>query len=190
VLVAKSARIWGVAVNDWNSASQPLGTAATPCWPQITPRNRDRGKLQVLLTSYDFAAYREAFEAGAFFAVVEDNASKAAYPTVSNVAVTYNRISVATSVGGVAVRWIGNGAVVGVGSSLSLNGLPDDLVYVRAEIDDGDGRIVYTQPFELGDPLPAPGPEISALPAGMLAPLALLLVVTVNRLAARPASRG
>jgi hypothetical protein len=95
VLVAKSARIWGVAVNDWNSAVQPLGTSATPCWPQVTLQNRDRGKLQVLLTSYDFAAYREAFEAGAFFAVVEDNASKAAYPTVSNIAVTYSNSSAA-----------------------------------------------------------------------------------------------
>jgi hypothetical protein len=82
------------------------------------------------------------------------------------------------------------------GPSLSLNDLPDDLVYARAEIDDGDGRTVYTQPFELGDPLPppppppGPGPEISALPAGMLALLALLLVVTVNRMAAGSASRG
>ena len=63
--------------------------------------------------------------------------------------------------------------------TLVLDGLPEGLVYVRAEISDGEGRTVYTQPFSLGDPLP-PGPAIPAMSRGALVCLALLLLAAVS----------
>ena len=180
VLQVKSPRIWGVAVNDWNSAWTPLGTSSVACWPPITLQNRDRGKLQVLLPSYDLASYLAAFRAGAFFAVVEDNEIKAAYPTVTRIDTTYNSISITTAAGNETVTWIGNGAVVATGFSLDLSNLPADLVYARAEINDGQGRTVYTQPFSLGAPVPpppdAPIPSLSEEAAAFLG-VALLMVV-------------
>ena len=150
LLQHKSTRIWGVAVNDWFSAWTPLGPTSDPAnFPDVTPRNRDRGKLQVLLQSHKRLAYRVAFEAGAFFAVVEDNETKSAYPTVFYVRVKTDSIAIATIAGTETIRWIGNGVGVGTGSTLSLSGLPAGLRYVRAEIDDGRGRKVFTQPFTL-----------------------------------------
>lgn len=156
VLETKSPRIWGIAVNDWGSAWTPLGTSSTPCWPEITGANRDRGKTQVLVASYDLETYMAAFARGAFFAVIEDNANKAAYPTVTNIAVGFDRIAITAATQSETVTWIGDGEVVGEGIALDLTGLPDDLVYVRAEIDDGNGRRVFTQPFSLGPALPPP----------------------------------
>jgi len=190
VLQVKSPRIWGVSINDWNSALQPLGTSTTPCWPQITMRNRDRGKLQVLLPAYNLSAYLDAFEAGAFFAVVEDNEIKSAYPTVTQIDVTYNSIAITTAAWNETVRWIGNGEVVAEGFALDLTNLPADLVYARAEIADGEGRTVYTQPFSLGAPIPpppgAPVPTLSEEAAAFLV-IALLVVVMckVSRSTAR-----
>ncbi len=190
VLQVKSARIWGVAANDWNSAWTPLGDPPVACWPQITLRNRDRGKLQVLLPSYDLGAYMAAFEAGAFFAVVEDNEIKAAYPTVTNVALTPSSISIITAAGNETITWIANGEVVGYGATLGLNSLPDDLLYARAEIDDGQGRTVYSQPFSLGTslPPPPPGEPVPLLPPllqGFLGLALLVILIRISRTAAR-----
>jgi hypothetical protein len=157
VLQVKSARIWGVAANDWNSAWTPLGESSIECWPQTTEANRDRGKLQVLLTSYDLTAYMTAFAAGAFFAIVENNAVKSAYPTVTSITVASNQIAITTAQADETVVWIGNGQAIGSGPTLLLEGLPAGLAYARAEIDDGEGRLVHTQPFEL-DALPPPPP--------------------------------
>ncbi len=181
VLQVKSARIWGVAVNDWNSAWTPLGNPPIACWPQVTEANRDRGKLQVLLTSYDLPAYMTAFAAGAFFAIVENNAVKAAYPTVTGIAVTSNQIAITTAQADETVTWVGNGQVIGSGPSLLLDGLPAGLAYARAEIDDGEERVVYTQPFEL-DPLPPPppgDPEVPALAAPLEAVIVLVLALVL-----------
>ncbi len=193
LLQHKSARIWGVAGNDWFSAWTDLGQTYEPAsfYPAVTEQNRDRGKLQVLLSAYDLDSYRTAFEAGAFFAIVENNAIKAAYPTVSNIAVAPASIAIATVAGTEAVEWIGNGVVVGSGPSLSLSDLPAGLVYVRAEIDDDQGRTVYSQPFSLGprlpDPPPPPGPAVPSLPVRALALLALILLVAVASQAGRSA---
>ncbi len=187
LLQYKSPRIWGVASNDWFSSWTALGQTYSPSqFGPVTLRNRDRGKMQVLLTSYDLDSYRTAFEAGAFFAIVEDNAIKAAYPEVTNIAVSHDRISISTAIGTESIRWIGNGMVLGYTPTLSLNGLPDGLVYVRAEINDGDGRTVYTQPFSLGEPQPPPpGPAVPTMPIAALALLALLLLGILNHRAAR-----
>ncbi len=190
VLETKSARIWGVAVNDWSSAWTPLGDPAIACWPQITEANRDRGKLQVLLTSYDLTAYMAAFAAGAFFAIEENNAIKSAYPTVTSIAVADNQIAISTAQADETITWIGNGQVIGSGASLPLDRLPANLAYARAEIDDGEGRVVYTQPFELAAlPPPPPGePAVPALPALLDAAIVLGLALVLSRSARKRAA--
>jgi hypothetical protein len=190
VLETKSPRIWGIAVNDWASAWTPLGTSATACWPEITIANRDRGKTQVMVASYDLETYMAAFRAGAFFAVVDDNELKAAYPQVTDIAVRFDRISIATAENDETVTWIGDGELVGSGRTLVLTDLPPDLVYVRAEIDDGQGRIVYSQPFSLGPPLPPPpGEPIPLLPPGSELLLEVSLLAAALYKAPRQAAR-
>ena len=180
MLETKSPRIWGIAVNDWASAWTPLGPSITSCWPEITTANRDRGKTQVMVASYDLDTYMAAFRAGAFFAVVDGTDPKGGYPQVTNIALTPTQISIATAESDEAVVWIGDGQPVATGSSIDLTNLPADLVYVRAEISDGEGRKVYTQPFALGPPAPPPpGPPIPALPGESM----LLLEVALLALA-------
>ncbi|MFV2045629.1 MAG: hypothetical protein ACC700_20650, partial [Anaerolineales bacterium] len=149
LLETKSSKIWGVATNDWFGAFTNPRPAVNGL-PPLTEQNLDRGKLQVMVTSYDLPSYRTAFEAGAFFAVREDNAIKGAYPQVTGVSVSPTSIELTTTNGNEVVIWIGNGEIVGSGMSLWLNDLPPGLKYVRAEIDDLQGRQVFTQPFSLG----------------------------------------
>ena len=178
LLEFRSARVWGVAVNDWAGAWTPLGLPSVPGWPLITERSRDRGKLEVLVTSYDLEAYTNAFRYGAFFAIVEDNAIKSAYPVVSNITVTPASVAITTVAGTETVQWIGNGAVVAFGSTLSLSNLPAGLKYVRAEIDDGEGRTVFSQPFSLAALVlpPPPAAPVPVLPEGALLFLGIALL--------------
>ena len=111
--------------------------------------------------------------------MVEDNEVKAAYPTVTNIAVTYDRITISTDAESPTVRWIGDGEVVWEGGTIDLTNLPADLGYVRAEIDDGQGRTVFTQPFSLGPPIPPPpGEPVPTLPGEAAVLLALALLAT------------
>ncbi len=191
VLETKSPRIWGMAVNDHASAWTPLGGSPTPCWPQITEANRDRGKTEVLVTRYDVPSYMDAVEAGAFFAVVEDNAVKAAFPTVTGIEVEFDRITIETAAPIESVTWVGDGQFVAQGATLDLENLPEDLVYVRAEIDDGDGRTVFTQPFSLGPPVPPPpGEPIPILPTGAAILLGVALLAAAIAKAPRLPTRS
>src|SRR5690606_39016961 len=47
------------------------------------------------------------------------------------------------------VRWISHGEQVAVGEQLELDALPINSRYVRAEVSDADGSIVFVQPFVL-----------------------------------------
>lgn len=154
VLLEANPQTWGVSVNDWFGAFTDPWEVTNPTENStfgqfLTFKNLDRGKLQVLVTAYDLASYRLAFEAGAFFSIVEDNAIKNAYPTVSNISVTGSLITISTSAGTESITWIGNGATICSGPVLYLRGLPPNLNYARAEIDDGNGRVLYVQPFSL-----------------------------------------
>lgn len=149
VLETRSTQIWGVSSNDWFGAAATPGGDFSGIPGYLTAQNLDRGKMQALVPMFDLDSYRAAFEAGAFFAIMEDNAIKSAYPTVTDIQVGTRNIKIFTSAGNETITWIGNGGVVKVGDKLRLQGLPAGLVYVRAEIDDGAGRVVYTQPFTL-----------------------------------------
>lgn len=142
----RSARIWGVAVNDHYGPNVVPGTvdAATPA---LTATNIDRGKIQVFTADYALATVQAAFEAGAFVAVNDNAATKGAYPQITGVTVSAASIVIATQ-DAATVRWYSRGLLVGTGNTLSL-ALPPSLRYVRAEIEDTAGRVVYVQPFEL-----------------------------------------
>jgi len=66
------------------------------------------------------------------------------------------------------VAWIGNGELVSVGATVALAGLPPGLAYVRAVLVDVEGRVLYTQPFEL--PEPSSG-------AGLMGGIALIVLL-------------
>jgi hypothetical protein len=152
----KSARIWGTSVSDWAGTWQTRGIRINPCWPLSTDQNMDRGKLEMFLTAYNLTSWLEAFDKGAFVAIVENNATKSTYPKLDNVVVTSVSISLSTIDDDETVNWIGNGASVGTGWIIDLTDLGVGLKYLRAEISDGAGRVVYTQPFEINPP-PPPG---------------------------------
>lgn len=167
VLLEANPQTWGVSVNDWFGAAADPWEVTNPTESSrfgqfLTFQNLDRGKLQVLVTAYDLASYRLAFEAGAFFSIVEDNAVKNAYPTVSDISVTGSLITISTIAGTETVTWIGNGATIASGPVLDLRVLPPNLTYVRAELDDENGRVLYVQPFSLVVPgVPCSGADLN-----------------------------
>jgi len=149
----RSAYIWGIANNDnfgpylTTPFNDPETNSQIPV--PTTAQHLDQGKIEVLVTSKTLSVFEAAFRRGAFFAIREDEtqATKGAYPVVTGVSVTTSQIALTTSAGDETVTWIGNGSTVGTGFTLSLFNLSSDLKYVRAEIDDGAGRTLYTQPF-------------------------------------------
>tara|TARA_R110002020_G_scaffold37165_8_gene112284 strand:+ start:68 stop:1258 length:1191 start_codon:yes stop_codon:yes gene_type:complete len=153
-----SARIYAVAVNDHYGPDHTVGvgTGGGSVPDDLVANDIDQGKIEVLLTVQDLEAFESSVRAGAFFAVHEnETASKGAFPEVTNIVVGSNSITLTTTAGNETVRWIANGSSVGTNSfTLSLFGLDAGLKYVRAEIDDGSGRITYTQAFELVSPSP------------------------------------
>ena len=154
--------IWGTSVNDryGNSNAQVGSPASTStCAPNCTgvdgntfgAADIDRGKLEVLLPTYNYQSYLAAFRDGASFAIVENNATKSAYPNVTEIGILGNVITITTVADSETVTWVSNGAsIVGGNSfSLDLSTLPLTTTWVRAELDDGAGRILYTQPFSI-----------------------------------------
>ena len=161
-LESRSARIWAVAVNDnygpykdlCGAAGQPACTSTQVPNPLLAS-DLDQGKIEVLLTSKDLTTFEAAFRQGAFFAVHEnENAvTKGAYPQVTNITVTTSDITITTTAGTETITWIGNGSTIsGANATINLRTLPAGTKYVRAEINDGAGRTLYTQPFELSSP--------------------------------------
>lgn len=169
VLETRSARIWGVAVNDQYGPYRPpsSGHGNDQIPDPLTADHVDQGKIVVMIASEDLATYEAAFRKGAFFAVQEDSsASKGAYPVVTDIDVpeSSGSITITTSAGDETVTWTANGSEVcaGQGFSCDLETLPTGMKYVRAEIDDGAGRILYTQAFELTVPIGSSGRSFGA----------------------------
>lgn len=138
--VLSSGRWWvGIAVNDhFGPYSSPTST---------DPSIRDSGKILVLARDSSLTEYRDAFERGAFFAIRDNGVTKGGYPTINEIIVTEESISIEAN-GATDVRWISMGREIGTGSTLSFAAFPSRAVYVRAEIL-GATHAVYTQPFIL-----------------------------------------
>ena len=150
---------WGTACNDRYGASLTPGGGGFLCSPNCNGGTNyaaadfDRGKLQVLLTSYDLEAYEDAYTRGAFFAVVENATTKQIFPSVDGLLIASAGVTISTVAGTESVSWKANGGVeVGTGWTLAFADLPARSTWLRAEIDDGAGRVTFTQPLSLGQP--------------------------------------
>lgn len=132
-------RIIGVAVNDhFGPDSREVGVSA---------RTRDSGKVLVLAETFTPATLRGALERGAFFAVADVGAPKDRFLGADAVRVDAAGIRLETAA---AVLWISGGAIVATGPDLRFAVLPPGTTYVRAEMHDAEGSVVYTQAFGLG----------------------------------------
>lgn len=107
---------------------------------------RDSGKVLIVAEAVTLEALKAAVARGTFFAVRDLGAEKDRFPRIDSLAVGAGSISLFGATG--AVRWIGNGQVVGTGAVLALGELPSGLRYVRAEVADGPS-VLYTQAFAL-----------------------------------------
>ncbi len=134
----------GVAVNDWFG----------PFFDELDRNHRprpdatllDSGKTIVLVSELTPAAFREAVRRGAMFAIKDLGKVKDRYPRIEAVVVDRDTIRLETRE---TVRWIANGVRVGVGKALAWRQLPMHARYVRAEVSNAEGSVVFTQPFAL-----------------------------------------
>jgi hypothetical protein len=139
----RNQRVLGIAVNDHFGPYTPAGV--------VSNKVRDSGKIVVFAKAVTLPAYREAFEAGSFFAVRDYGEIKHQYPKVYSIAADDGYLYAETAE---TVTWIADGRVVGNQPMLRFKNLSYGVRYVRAEISDAVGSTVYTQAFTvrpLGD---------------------------------------
>jgi hypothetical protein len=140
--LALNSSVVGIAVNDHFG---PL-----PDFP-IDDDLRDSGKIIVLAEGNSLEAYRRAFERGAVLAIRDVGTTKDRYPSVARIASTSSDVTIDTDG---AVRWIAMGEVVGSGPRFQVSALAPGAKYLRAEIRNAEGSVVFTQAFairEVGD---------------------------------------
>ncbi len=136
--------LWGVAVNDWfGPFFDQLDHDHDPPPPATL---LDSGKTMVLAESVTPAAFRRAVVKGAMFAVKDVGTVKDRFPRVDAITIEGGTIRLETRG---AVRWISNGTIAGVGEVLNWRALPARARYVRAEVSNAEGSVVFTQPFAL-----------------------------------------
>lgn len=135
--LAQNQDILGIAVNDHFGP----GAARTATLP---PQVLDSGKIVVLAKAATLDAYRSAFERGAFFAIRDRGIVKDRYPAIFSVSAGATFVSIESN-GNVA--WKTGGSLVADGPVLRFTAIPANSQYVRAEITDNDGSIVFTQAF-------------------------------------------
>lgn len=135
--LALNSGLIGIAVNDHFG---PL-----PDFP-IDDDLRDSGKIIVLADDQSIEAYRRAFERGAVFAIKDVGTVKDRYPTISRIATSSSEVSIDTNG---QVRWIAMGQLVGTGPRMLVSDLAPGTTYLRAEVANADGSVVYTQAFAI-----------------------------------------
>jgi hypothetical protein len=135
-VLGRNQRVFAIAVNDHFGPQLPQGV--------VSERVRDSGKILVLAKDTTLEAYQAAFLAGSFFAVRDFGTVKNQYPVIHSIDVDETFIYIET-VG--RVKWVSQNDVVGEGPYLSFDRLKYGARYVRAEISQDDGSIVYTQAF-------------------------------------------
>lgn len=135
--LALNSAVIGIAVNDHFG---PLPDFA------IDADHRDSGKIIVLAEDYSLDAYRRAFERGAVLAIKDLGTTKDRYASVTRIVSTSSDVSIDTDG---SVRWIAMGAVVGEGRTIQVSALAPGTTYLRAEIRNSDGSIVFTQAFAI-----------------------------------------
>ena len=136
LVLSEVRRVFGVAVNDWWGPWRTSGPAEAI----------DSGKTIVMSHAATLADFRDAFERGAMFAVRDVGITKDQYPAIAFIVTTATSISIATPD---TVTWIADGVAIATGITLPLSLVPQSAHYVRAEVSNADGSIVFTQPFFL-----------------------------------------
>lgn len=134
--LAKDQRIIGVAVNDHFGPGNPSVL--------LSPRTRDSGKVLVLSAAATPEALRSAMEAGAVLAVKDLGVPKDQYSVIDSIRVVDGAAAVFTTG---SVSWLTGGRVIAEGPILPFVQIPAGSTYVRAEIGDPSGSVVYTQAF-------------------------------------------
>jgi hypothetical protein len=107
---------------------------------------RDSGKVIVLAKSATLGGYFDAIARGAVLAVRDMGRTKDLYPVIRSIAVRDALVEIDTDG---EVTWIAGGAPVGNERSLGYQRLPPGSRYVRAEVRNGDGSVVFTQAFSV-----------------------------------------
>src|SRR6266516_570503 len=138
-VLSSDASVIGIAVNDHYG----------PYWTGrgSDSKIRDSGKTIVLAPELTLAALQERLAAGAAFSVKDFGVQKDRYPVVRSIVVGDSTIDIEADGD---IRWIGNGSLVGEGHLLDIRSLPAGTRYVRAEISNTEGSVVFTQAFGLG----------------------------------------
>jgi len=131
--------IRGIAVNDHFGPDNQN--------PLLPAGIRDSGKITALVASVSLVSLRRALTTGSFFAVRDFSPTKDGYPRLDSLRADRHAIEVFGATGN--VRWVGNGRLVREGRRLPLDRLPRNLQYVRGEIVDPAGSVLYTQAFGL-----------------------------------------
>jgi hypothetical protein len=138
-LLQRNPSLLGIAVNDHFGPGTTLLNQGDVL--------RDSGKIEVYSATADLATFRRAFERGAFVAVRDLGVTKNHYPTVRAISVSDQSIEIDADGD---IVWVSGGSRVGRGGRLSLDALQDpSSSYVRAEVHNDDGSVVYTQSFTL-----------------------------------------
>jgi hypothetical protein len=135
--LALNSSVVGIAVNDHFG---PL-----PDFP-IDSDLRDSGKIIVLAEDSSMEAYRRAFERGAVLAIKDLGTTKDRYPSIARIVSTSEEVTIDTDG---AVRWIAMGAVVGTGPRFQVSALSPGTKYLRAEVRNPEGSVVFTQAFAI-----------------------------------------
>jgi len=134
-VLRKNQSVWAIAVNDH------VGPGA---FGIVSNKVRDSGKIVVLAKAATLPAYEKAFRAGSFFAVRDYGEIKGRFPTVHSITAAETFIYIETTS---TVTWIADGQIIGNEPLLLYANVPFYARYVRAEVSNADGSVVYTQAF-------------------------------------------
>ncbi len=134
--LAKNPALIGVAVNDHFGPDYTRDLEVG-----------DSGKIVVMARDHTLDAYRAAFQSGAVLAVRDMGRVKDRYSHVRFISAEDKRVTLVTDGD---VTWISMGQVFGTGKRFDLSVLPIAATYLRAEIRNTEGSVVYTQAFTLG----------------------------------------
>jgi hypothetical protein len=133
-------QVFGLAVNDWH------GPFCESEGCNAHPRAKDSGKVELLARRATLPEIEAAFASGAMFAVKDYGLTKLAYPRVESIAIEGSSITILAQGD---IRWISHGEEVGSGERFNLDTLPLHARYLRAEVHNPEGSVVFVQPLML-----------------------------------------
>jgi hypothetical protein len=142
----RNQRIWGLGVNDHYGPGERISAT-------VPADVRDSGKILAFVPEITATAYEAAFRNGVFVAIKDMGVNKDHYPEIKSVTVSDTTVVIRTN-NYSSARWIANGKEVAQGLTLDLRTLSTSAKYIRAEIANSEGSVVYVQPMvirPLGD---------------------------------------